>query len=241
MSGLIAIKSCAIVAAMDRRALDRPEGAVRRLAAAHRWPARRRQEDVGRELAAALSLTPGTVVHHLKRLREAGLVESQARPPYMDYSLRIGRLGRDRPGAAPTRHASRPANRRSRCGGRSGPRAEEARTLRAFFDGDRLLSIPAQHSKRLTVLRQLAETVFERKRKYPEKEVNQLLAVRHPDAASLRRYLVDEGFMARKNSVYRLRPRRDWPQRPGRDGADGSRSAFARKRQAPTPRTLPAS
>ena len=82
--------------------------------------------------------------------------------------------------------------------------------LRAFFDGDRLVSIPAQHAKRLVVLRYLAETVFERKRKYPEKEVNQLLAVRNPDAASLRRYLVDEGFMTRKNSVYRLRPSR-WP------------------------------
>jgi hypothetical protein len=84
-------------------------------------------------------------------------------------------------------------------------------TLRAFFDGERLVSIPAQHGKRLTILRYLAETVFERKRKYPEKEVNQLLALRNPDAASLRRYLVDEGYMTRKNSVYRLRPRRDWP------------------------------
>ena len=83
--------------------------------------------------------------------------------------------------------------------------------LRAFFEGERLVSMPVQHSKRLIVLRALAETVFERKRKYPEKEVNQRLAVRHPDAASLRRYLVDEGFMTRKSSVYRLRPRRDWP------------------------------
>ena len=32
------------------------------------------------------------------------------------------------------------------------------------------------------------------------------------DAASLRRYLVDEGFMARKSGVYRLRPRSDWPR-----------------------------
>jgi hypothetical protein len=61
------------------------------------------------------------------------------------------------------------------------------------------------------VLRQLAETVFEKKRKYPEKEVNQLLAVRHPDAASLRRYLVDEGFMSRKQGIYKLRPRNAWP------------------------------
>jgi hypothetical protein len=42
--------------------------------------------------------------------------------------------------------------------------------------------------------------------------VNQRLAVRHPDAASLRRYLVDEGFMSRKQSVYRLRPRKEWPR-----------------------------
>ncbi len=166
------------------------------------------------QLAAALSLTPGTVVHHLKRLREAGLVDSQPRPPYVDYSLRLGRLGqiggelhrlvREQSGES-TEPMARPewAN------------AEEGRTLRAFFDGDRLLSIPAQHAKRLTVLRFLAETAFERKRKYPEKELNQLLALRHPDAASLRRYLVDEGFMTRKSSVYRLRPRREWPETAG--------------------------
>jgi DNA-binding transcriptional ArsR family regulator len=162
------------------------------------------------QLAAATSLTPGTVVHHMKRLRDAGLVESKPRPPYVDYSLRLGRLGqiggelhklgRDQAGE-PSEPMSRP----------SWASADEARTLNAFFDGDRLVSIPAQHGKRLTVLRYLAETVFERKRKYPEKEVNQLLAVRNPDAASLRRYLVDEGYMSRKNSVYRLRPRRDWP------------------------------
>jgi DNA-binding HxlR family transcriptional regulator len=166
------------------------------------------------QLAASLELTPATVVHHLKKLREAGLVESHARPPYMDYSLRLGRLSeiggtlhriaREQSGEAVT-DAAAP----------EWAGLAEAKVLRAFFDGERLTSIPAQHSKRLVVLRQLAETVFERKRKYPEKEVNQLLAVRHPDAASLRRYLVDEGFMARKNSVYKLRPRRDWPALTG--------------------------
>ena len=173
------------------------------------------------ELAAALSLTPGTVVHHLKRLREAALVDSQARPPYMDYSLRIGRLSQigqelHRLAREQAGESTEPVERPEWAS------VEEGRTLRAFFDGDRLLSIPAQHAKRLIVLRQLAETVFERKRKYPEKEVNQLLAVRHPDAASLRRYLVDEGFMTRKNSVYRLKPRRTWPEPPGHVGGDGA-------------------
>lgn len=169
-------------------------------------------------LAAALGLTPGTVVHHLKRLKDAGLVESRARPPYMDYSLRLERLAqiggelhriaRDQSGN-PERDENLPDW--------AGP--AEARVLRAFFEGDRLLSIPAQHSKRLIVLRALAETVFVRKQKYPEKEVNQRLAVRHPDAASLRRYLVDEGFMSRKQSVYRLRPRKEWPALPAADAA----------------------
>jgi DNA-binding transcriptional ArsR family regulator len=175
------------------------------------------------DLAAALSLTPGTVVHHLKRLREANLVESQARPPYMDYSLRIGRLGQI--GQELHRLAREQAGETTEPMQRPDwATADEGRTLRAFFDGDRLLSIPAQHSKRLTVLRQLAETVFERKRKYPEKEVNQLLAVRYPDSASLRRYLVDEGFMTRKNSVYKLRPRKEWPANPAQGGADDQRS-----------------
>ena len=162
------------------------------------------------QIAAAVSLTAATVVHHLRRLREAGLVESRPRPPYVDYSLRLGRLAeiggelhrlaREQAGApdtaAPQPKWASPA---------------DAKVLRAFVEGERLTSIPAHHAKRLVVLRYLAETVFERKRKYAEKEVNQLLAVRGPDAASLRRYLVDEGFMSRKQSVYRLRPRGDWP------------------------------
>jgi hypothetical protein len=162
------------------------------------------------QLAAALELTPGTVVHHLNRLRQADLVESRARPPYMDYSLKIGRL--DAIGAALHKIAREQSGEAT--AGAQKPdwaTAADARVLRAFFEGDRLVSIPVQRSKRLVVLRHLAETTFERKRKYPEKEVNQRLAVRNPDAASLRRYLVDEGFMTRKQSIYRLRPRKEWP------------------------------
>jgi DNA-binding transcriptional ArsR family regulator len=163
------------------------------------------------QLAVALEVTPATVVHHLRKLREAGLVESHPRPPYMDYALRLGRLSEI--GASLHRIA------REQTGAAEADTMlpdwaspGDAKVLRAFFEGERLTSIPVQHSKRLVVLRHLAETVFEKKRKYPEREVNQLLAVRHPDAASLRRYLVDEGFMARKQGVYRLRPRKDWPR-----------------------------
>ncbi len=162
------------------------------------------------DLAAALGLTPGTVVHHLKRLSEAGLVSAQPRPPYVDYSLRLERLaelGQALDGMA------------RQVAGDDAPPAdapewadvEQARVLRSFFDGERLSSIPAQHAKRLVILRHLAGTTFQPGVEYPEKEVNMRLALRHPDVASLRRYLVDEGFMSRSSSIYSLRPPAEWP------------------------------
>jgi DNA-binding transcriptional ArsR family regulator len=162
------------------------------------------------DLAAALGLTPGTVVHHLKRLADAGLVESRPRPPFVDYSLRLGRLAEI--------GATLDALARQQAGAEEvsldappWASAEQARVLHAFFDGARLTSIPAQHAKRLVVLRQLAETAFEPDHEYVEKDVNMRLALRHPDVASLRRYLVDERFMTRHRSVYRLNPPADWP------------------------------
>lgn len=161
------------------------------------------------ELARRLSLSPGTVVHHLNRLREARLVESTPRRPYVDYSLRLGRLSEI--GADLGRLAHEQAGDDAPVGAPEWASAEEAKVLRSFFENGLLTSIPAQRSKRIVVLHYLADTVFERKHRYPEKEVNQRLGAVHPDPASLRRYLVDEGFMVRKSGEYRLRPRSEWP------------------------------
>lgn len=77
----------------------------------------------------------------------------------------------------------------------------EAAVLRAFLRDGRLVSIPAVHSKRLVVLDHLAR-VFEPGVRYPEREVDVLLRAFHPDHAALRRYLVDEGFLARDAGIY---------------------------------------
>jgi hypothetical protein len=78
--------------------------------------------------------------------------------------------------------------------------AEDA-VLSAFVRDGRLVSIPAQHSKRVVVLKHLVR-VFEPGVRYPEREVNALLAVWHPDVAALRRYLVDEGLLTREAGMY---------------------------------------
>jgi hypothetical protein len=79
----------------------------------------------------------------------------------------------------------------------------EAKVLRSFFRDGRLVSIPAQDRKKRVVLRHLLEICLPEDRAYPEREVNQRLALLHPDVAALRRYLVDFGLMTRASGEYR--------------------------------------
>jgi hypothetical protein len=78
--------------------------------------------------------------------------------------------------------------------------AEDA-VLRTFLRDGRLVSIPTQLTKRRVVLAHLVH-VFEPGVRYPEREVNALLAAWHPDVAALRRYLVDEGLLTRDAGLY---------------------------------------
>ena len=74
--------------------------------------------------------------------------------------------------------------------------------LRAFFAPDGTLrSIPTRIRKRLVVLNELAQE-FEIGRQYDENEVNNTLRAHHPDVAALRRYLVEEGFLERRDGRY---------------------------------------
>jgi hypothetical protein len=84
----------------------------------------------------------------------------------------------------------------------------EEKVVRAFIRDDRLVSIPAKPAKRDLLLPILRDHAFPEDRDYEEKEVNMRLALLHPDAAALRRYLVDGGWMTRENGIYR-RGRRD--------------------------------
>jgi hypothetical protein len=78
----------------------------------------------------------------------------------------------------------------------------DERVLRNFMGEEgRLHTIPTKHSKLLVVLDRLAQA-FEPGRTYPEAEVNQILGRFHSDIAALRRYLVENDFMTREDSVY---------------------------------------
>lgn len=78
---------------------------------------------------------------------------------------------------------------------------DEQVVLGRFFSGTRLTQIPLHRSKRRIVLERLSLD-FEPGVVYPEAVVNETLARRHPDYASLRRYLVDEGYLQRGEGKY---------------------------------------
>lgn len=75
------------------------------------------------------------------------------------------------------------------------------KTIRAFFDGDRLRSIPVKRKARVVVLLELLAR-FEPGRRYAEREVNEVLGRAHEDFASLRRELIDYRYLERADGWY---------------------------------------
>ena len=168
-------------------------------------------------LAGELGLPLARVARDVALLRRAGLIQFDRNARTPAHALAIGRLhalGRALDALEPSDGA--PA-------GAGGPDLadvprEDVKVLRAFFEGSRLTSIPAQDAKRIVVLRYLRERCFAEDREYPEKEVNQRLALVHPDVAALRRYLVDSRLMTRAGGVYRRG--RSSPAEPADPGSD---------------------
>lgn len=78
---------------------------------------------------------------------------------------------------------------------------DEARILRRYFRGGRLTQIPSQRARLCVVLDRLAQE-FDVGSRYSERQVNAILRRFHEDVASLRRFLVDEGFLDRAAGEY---------------------------------------
>ncbi len=139
------------------------------------------------EVAAATGLSLRDVALSARRLSRAGLVRRDGHALALLTDC-FGEAARAAAGKAPPAEPL------------SDDPAEDA-VLQAFLREGRLISVPAQQSKRRVVLDHLVR-VFEPGVRYPEREVNALLRVWYPDVAALRRYLVDEGLLSREAGVY---------------------------------------
>jgi hypothetical protein len=95
-----------------------------------------------------------------------------------------------------------PIGRRALLVASSGAMRDPATHLQVAFVRDgRLLSLPRRRPMLIAACEHLARR-FSPGRPYSEAEVNALLAEDGPDHATLRRLLVDEGFLRRERGIY---------------------------------------
>jgi hypothetical protein len=149
------------------------------------------------DLARALDLRQTDVVHHLARLEGLGLVHAAA-DETQAYAFDEGALLRLKKEVFSGGRAKR---------AQAGERDWEQKLLDTFVHDGRLMGIPAQHKRRVAITRWLAGR-FEPGVRYGEKEVNEIIQGVYHDYASLRRYMVDYGFMQRDHGVYWRVPER---------------------------------
>lgn len=147
-------------------------------------------------LAERLDLTPSTISFHLKKLEDAGAVSSRKEQYYTMYSIRrdvfmtnIMDIIKEESDEIKEQKEREEKYRK--------------RVLAAFFEYGKLKSIPAQRKKERIVLEEIAKG-FEPGRKYTEREVNIIIADYHDDFCTLRRDMISEGILERKDSRYWL-------------------------------------
>lgn len=146
------------------------------------------------ELAEFLGVKEPTVSHHLAMMKELGLVQMRAEGNNRIYWLDARSL------------ESLNKNIFSRAGlaklvDHQSADEWEAKVLRAFLDGERVIDIPAQYKKQQVILRWMLEK-FQKGVQYTEKEVNEIIKQHHPDSAWFRRSFIDHKLMVREKGVY---------------------------------------
>jgi hypothetical protein len=141
-------------------------------------------------VAKELGLRTDAVQRHLTRLARVGIVAVEA--DRRTYRLQAKGLRAAAAAAGPARDPGLALGAADH---------EEESVLRQYFRAGRLVEVPVKRSKRLVVLQRLAME-FELGVHYPERQVNEMLRRFHPDAATLRRYLVDEEFLSRGRGEY---------------------------------------
>jgi len=166
------------------------------------------------EVAERTGLPARTVVAALRRLEQGGLVVTDPGTPGEAGTPGGARVPSAASGTAGTRAVPRLVAREAAFAEAvrqqlppAGPAEpldpdrERDAVLRAFIVDDRLVQIPAARGKRRIVLEYVV-ACFEPGAKYPQRAVDAVLRAWHPDYASLRRHLIDEGLMAREQGVY---------------------------------------
>jgi biotin operon repressor len=148
------------------------------------------------DLATRLHRSPSTITFHLKKLEEAGLIKKSRNQYYGIFELRADLLEVSLKDFV-THPASEDSPEQKRL------RKSQEKVLQTFVKNGKLVQLPKQWKKQRIILDELASRL-EPSREYLEKELNLELQAFYPDYCTLRRLLIEEGYMTRDAGRYRL-------------------------------------
>ena len=162
------------------------------------------------DLAEVLGLSEATISHHISKLRTVGFLNLRSAGNQRFYRMRPGAL------AQVAERVERLEAGEFDAAALADDQAwidaldidEDARkVLRNYTEFGRLTRIPSKQAKLIVVLDWLV-TAFEAGRTYTEAEVNAIIRERHDDFATLRRELVEFGYLRRERGggAYWLAP-----------------------------------
>lgn len=155
------------------------------------------EQSVG-ALAEALNVSEPTISHHLGKLRQVGLVKMRASGTHRLYSIDMGRVTYFKAMVGQIDHLDLPAEAGDAAWIDSLNVGEEDRKVfKDYFSNGRLIQLPTKQKKLLVVLQWLT-TRFDPHRDYTEREVNAIVSEIHDDYATLRRNLIEFGFLRRE-------------------------------------------
>ncbi|NHM29563.1 metalloregulator ArsR/SmtB family transcription factor [Neobacillus terrae] len=159
----------------------------------------------GQAIAGKLGLTPPTITHHLKKLRDISVVTEKRDKNTIYFYLNQKMIKQQ--AKALTQLLEERGDEMENMVEAS---LEKQKILANFFTKDgRLKSLPAQRKKRLYVFEHIVSGLKKGK-KYQEKEINEYIKQFHEDYATIRREFIMNHYMYRENGIYELNPEEMW-------------------------------
>ncbi|MFZ0370376.1 MAG: metalloregulator ArsR/SmtB family transcription factor [Halobacillus sp.] len=160
----------------------------------------------GQAIAGKLGLRPPTITHHLKKLRDTGMVYSRRDKNTIYFYLdekkltfmaeAVTRIGDEQVKADKEWQVTE---------------KEERQILQNFITVDgKLKQMPSQLKKRVVILAYYVKA-FQPGKTYEEKEVNEYIQTFFEDYATVRREWIMHHFMYRESNRYELNPEEMWP------------------------------
>lgn len=158
----------------------------------------------GQAIAGKLGLTPPTITHHLKKLRDVHVVFERRDKNTIYFYLNEKVLGQH------AKALTLLADKVEEVEEMEKVVHERQKVISTFFTTEgKLKSIPAQRKKKLYVFEHIVKGL-KKGVKYEEKEINEYIKKYHEDYATIRREFIINHYMYRDNGIYEMNPEEMW-------------------------------